>query len=260
MEARREFDSSPAPVWDTLLETFDTATAELVVQRGLGHRCDTKFLLPAPDALSVLAMLTRDYVVIPAAGARIASYQTLYFDTPSLASYHAHRRGRRVRHKMRIRHYLDRRLSTLEVKTRRTEYLSTKSSQPHPFLNDTLSADDQAFVATRSSFGGTLLPQVYTHFRRITLVHRSLNERVTFDLDLLIERKGSSFGFSEGVIAEVKQWPFIRNTLAMHALHHRGPGPLSLSKYCAAMALTLPNEPRNRFLPGLRRLMSLSRQ
>lgn len=245
------------PAWQVILDAFDEAPPGLVAERALRHRCDTKFALSSADASGVLETLAPHYLVLPAAGARVASYRTLYFDTPGLASYHAHRCGRRVRHKIRIRHYVERRLSTLEVKTRRTDFESTKSSQPRAFLSETLAPTDHTFLAARCSLGGTVVPQVRTLFRRITLLHRSRHERVTFDLDLRVASDDCTLSFRGAVIAEVKQWPFARQTPAMQALQRRG-GALTLSKYCLAVALTRPQQPHNRFLPGLRRLTLLA--
>jgi hypothetical protein len=153
---------------------------------------------------------------------------------------------------VRVRHYLDRGLSTLEVKTRHHERLTTKRSQPHPFLCDALDATARAFVHTGCGFAEPVMPQVHTSFRRITLLRAESNERVTIDLDLVFEGREHITTLGNVAIVEVKQWPFSRTTPAMRELLRRGCRPVALSKYCAAIASTRPQVRRNRLLPGLR--------
>lgn len=247
--------TSPAPhEWRDRLVDFPLAPSELVSRRQLGSRCDTKFVLPPAAALEFVATMAADYLVLLATTEPIAMYRTLYFDTAALTSFHAHRCGRRLRHKVRVRHYIDRGISTLEVKTRRSEQLTTKRAQPHPFLCDALDAEARAFVQASSGLVAPVIAQAYTSFQRITLLRADSNERLTIDLDLVIEGREHIATFGNVAIVEVKQWPFSRTTPAMRELLRRGCRPVSVSKYCAAIACTQPQVRCNRLLPGLRAL------
>lgn len=257
MSGRRFDTRDPAPTlggWQGRLGRFRLATPELIGSRELRRRTDTKFLMSPASAAEVLLALAADYAVLAAGSELVASYDTLYFDTPQLDFFHAHRRGRRVRHKARIRHYPDRRLTTLEVKTRKSELRTTKTSREHAFGNSELSGDDQAFVGGRTGIDRSVVPQVWTHFRRITLVGTITNERVTIDLDFHVEMGGHGRPFTDLAIVEVKQWPFSRDTPVMTALRAAGRRPGWASKYCAAIAFTRPDVPMNRLLPGIRAL------
>lgn len=240
--------------WQDLLGRFPLASPELLARRELRRRTDTKFVLSPAAAGCLLRELARDYAVLASGTKLIASYQTLYFDTPGLEFFHAHRRGRRVRHKARIRQYVDRNLAILEIKTRRNEFKTVKISRERPYGNVELTADDQSFVDASTGIGQNVIPQTWTHFQRVTLLSLDAGERVTLDLNLSVGMDGSSRSLEGIVIVEVKQWPYRRTTSAMSALRTIGLRPGWASKYCTAIALTRPGVRLNRLLPGLRAL------
>lgn len=238
--------------WGHLLARFALATPDLLAVRELRRRSDTKFVMRPEHASAVLGQLVGNYAVLAAGDARVASYRTLYFDTADLEFFHAHRRGRRVRRKVRIRHYPERRLSVLEVKSRRSEHETSKVSRTHPFGECELSADERAFLRLHTGCTRELRRQVWTNFRRITLLGLRSEERVTLDLDLEVETGCGRRSLEAIAIVEVKQRPFCRDTVAMAALRANGRRPGSLSKYCTAVALTRPELRVNRLLPDLR--------
>jgi hypothetical protein len=238
--------------WLELLAAFPSATPELIVQRELRRRADSKFLLPPGAAAELLPKLTGRYAVLSAGGEVFASYRTLYFDTPELDFFHAQRRRQRVRHKARVRHYPDRRLSLLEVKMRKGDLETTKIWREREYGRSELSADDQAFVRFHTGVRRGVLPQAWTDFRRLTLLGIETNERITIDLDLGVKMGARARSISELAIVEVKQWPFSRRTPVMSALRAAGWRPGWVSKYCAAVAFTHPDVRANELLPGLR--------
>lgn len=244
----------PNEEWEASLSRFPVARPELVVDRELRCRTDSKFVLPRSAALQLLPALVDQFAVLLAGAARLASYQTLYCDTERLDCFHAHRRGRRVRHKVRIRHYPDRHLTLLEVKTRRTEIQTTKAWRLRQFGDNTLGPADRAFVSDRTGIAGRVEPQVWTNFRRVTLLGMETIDRVTIDLDLQVTAGHYSRSLAGIAIVEVKQWPLNRSTPVMTALRAAGFRPRSISKYCAAIALTHPDVRHNRLLPGIRSL------
>ncbi|HEV7366036.1 MAG TPA: polyphosphate polymerase domain-containing protein [Gemmatimonadales bacterium] len=241
-----------------MLGHFPTAAGDLVLRRELRHRSDSKYVLPPRAAIELLAHLRHDYAVLPSESELLPLYRTLYFDTPELDLFHAHRRGRRVRHKVRIRHYPNRRLSLLEVKTRQSELETLKVSRSTPYGSDAITSEDASFVASRIGIARLVIPQAWTTFRRITLLGLHSNERVTLDLELRVEGGHRSRAFDRVVILEVKQWPYSRSTPVMEALRRSGRRPGWASKYCLAIASTQAGMPVNAFLPGLRLLQRMS--
>jgi len=250
-------DSSVAPAigeWRDLLARFPSAPSGLVQRRELSRRADSKFVVSPAEALAVLPPPAGDYAVLAAGDGLVASYRTLYFDTPSLDFFNAQRCGRRIRHKVRIRHYPDRRVTLFEVKTRRSELETAKVWREHEYGDSSMSAADRAFAEAHTGINRGLDPQVWTQFQRVTLLGVRTNERVTIDFDLEVNM-GERRRYLPGVaIVEVKQWPISRSTPVMSALRMAGWRPAWASKYCAAIAFTRPDVRVNALLPGIRGL------
>lgn len=241
-----------------LLATFPAATPELLKDRALLSRIDSKFVVPLADLEDVLIALGDQYAVLRVERGPVATYESLYFDTPSLQCYHDHRRGKRIRHKVRIRHYPDRRCSFLEVKTKRHADLTVKKRHEVPFGEERLGAPELAFLRQHvGSIADELRPELTILYRRLSLIGLDTDERVTIDMGLSADGdRGALVARQLGhlAIVEVKQWPFNTRTPVMRALRALHARPMSLSKYATALALTRPDLSRNRFLPALRAL------
>ncbi len=235
------------------LEEFAPVDKSLLDRRALVRRADTKFLLRTEALPSVLHALSRNHGLLLAGGERVASYDTLYFDEPGLRGYDDHVRGRTPRCKVRTRHYPDRRVSFLEVKTKNNRGRTEKQRRPHPFGEDALSYEEVAWALGITGWPGrTLLPQTWTRFRRITLVGLDADERVTVDLDVCMERPPLTRRLHELAIVEVKQPHLDPRSPAVLALRRAGARRRSVSKYAVAMCLMASDVRRNLLLPTLR--------
>ncbi len=236
------------------LEGFAPAAPGLLERRTLLRRADTKFTLPAAQLPAIAAALARDYAVlgVPGGGA-LATYRSLYFDTADLRCFHDHRRGRRVRHKVRIRHYPDRRLSFVEVKARRNERVADKHRLPIAYGQGWLGAPERAFLRGHVGYADALRPQLWIDYRRITLLGLAAPERVTIDVELEVARvDGARRPLGPLAIIEVKQASWSAHTPVMRALAAAGLREGSSSKYVAAVACLRPEARKNRLLPALR--------
>ncbi len=231
------------------------ASSELLARRELQRRTDTKFLLDQPALERLIADLGDGYAVVRAGDQAIATYQNLYFDTADLMCFHDHRRGRRIRRKVRIRHYPERRLSFLEVKIKRSEAVTDKQRRKIEYGSETLGDRDREFLAKHAP-GLDLAPALRIDYRRIALVHLHEEERLTIDLDLVADHAGRRSSFEGVVIVELKRPPHSHAvTPALHALARFREH--ALSKYCAATARLRPEVRHNRFLPTLRSLSAI---
>lgn len=249
--------TSPSP-FERLARGFDTAGLELLAERSLLCRLDTKFLLSVRDLAPVLDRLVGRYAVLPAGSASLARYQTLYFDTPDLRSFHDHRRGRLPRHKVRVRHYPDRSLSFLEVKTKQTSRRTQKQRLELSPGESSLGPREREFVRRHCDLPASdLWPEVWVYFLRLTLLGLDTEERVTIDLDLTASTAQGVESLDGVAILEVKQAAFSVRTPVMRALSAARIRPTSSSKYCTAIALTRPGLRINRLLPGLRAIERL---
>jgi hypothetical protein len=236
------------------LATFARATPALLAERELLRRIDLKYVLGRDRLGALLGALAEDYAVLPVGRDGAAVYQNLYFDTPELRCFHDHRRGRRIRHKVRIRHYPDRELSFLEVKTKRGEALTDKRRRRIEFARERLDAGDVAFLRDHAGeLAGALAPAMRVDYRRVALFNPRLEERLTIDFAIEAAQGNVRVALGALAIVEIKRAPGgPPRTPAIRALAALGIRERSLSKYCTAMALIHPTVRHNRLRPALR--------
>jgi hypothetical protein len=236
----------------TALGAFRDAPRELVERRVLQQRIDRKYVFAADMLEPVLAELSAHFSLVLAASAPLATYNTVYFDTPERLMYHNHRRGRVPRHKVRVRHHVERRLSFLEVKCKTGDSRTRKARTERPFGALAFDPDAEAFVAGCCPVPPSLLvPQVWMTFRRITLVGNDIDERVTIDCDMGVGADRQSRQLTGVTVVEVKQARHRNDTASigvLRSLHLRERG---FSKYCIATALLAPVR-SHAFQPALR--------
>lgn len=230
-------------------ERLDLATNDELDACSLQQRQETKFVMPADRLSALIGELAPHYRAVRAGSSLAASYRTLYFDTPEFRCF----RDGRVRlphHKVRVRHYDDRRLTMLEVKTRTTEMRSLKFRQSKDYGNSEISDAERAFIATHLSFSpNDLVSQLWTNFCRVTLVGQ-VGERVTIDCDLRFRHAETDLHFSEVAVIEVKQERYKETTPIMKSLAAMNLRPMQVSKYGAAVALTGAAQARPRMACG----------
>jgi hypothetical protein len=241
------------------LGAFRDASPELLAARALQQRVDRKFLLPKEALDSLLDGLCADFRVVRAEGRLAATYDSRYFDTPDRQMYEDHRRGRGRRHKVRVRHHLERRLTFLEVKGKHANGRTSKARLARPFGEAELDAEGLAFIEQHSPFrAGVLVPVISTAFRRITLVGEQADERITIDWDLELRDDHQRERLTRVAIAEIKQAGYSNSTDAVRvcrALHIR---ETAVSKYCLATARLAAAVRRTTFRPILRAVEQLS--
>lgn len=244
--------------WETALDRFPVATADQIAGRDLQRRREVKFVTEAETALKMLATLSSHYAVMMAGTRRVASYRSLYFDTPTLDLFHAHRRGRRVRYKVRIRHYLDRCVSALEVKARRSDLVSHKVRRSRRYGDSWLGSHDRDFIATICPFTA-LHEQAWVDYRRVSLLNMVGEERVTIDLDLCMRRAAKERRLPGLAVIEVKQPVLDRHTAVVAALRAMRVREGWASKYCTAVMLTTASVRAHRLREGMRALEAAGR-
>lgn len=235
-----------------------TATASLLT------RVDRKYVLTADALRGPLAALDGSTRVLEIDGLRTFGYESVYFDTPDLASYHlaAHRRRRRF--KVRTRTYLDTRSCWLEVKTRGTRGSTVKNRVPHGldardrldrgrwFVDEVLGGDAPGPLLAGAA-ARAFAPVLTTRYRRTTLhlpgAHGRPGTRVTIDTDLAWEAPGARLTLPGTVIVETKTGSTA--SAVDRLLWAHGHRPSRISKYATGLAAldpTLPATPWNRTL------------
>jgi hypothetical protein len=233
---------------------LDVAHLHEIERAALTRRFDRKFLLPANHTVNVIEAMGSDYRVVLARDERFALYDTVYFDTPSLRSYHDHRRGRRPRFKLRIRNYVDRDLSMLEYKEKTARGDTRKLRWKRPEASTVLTDADIALLreAVPELFSeGALVSQARTVFYRLMLLNTHTIERATLDFNLVLERGSERCALHSLVVAEIKDSGRGATSPLVAALRKHDARALPFSKYCIAIA-KLGHERANAFLPSLR--------
>jgi hypothetical protein len=242
-----------ADLAEIIAESATAAPADLA-RASLERRFDRKFLVPARHVGEALRSVGGDYRVVLAGEARLAHYDTLYFDTPTLRLYHDHRRRRAPRCKVRIRAYRDRDLSVLELKEKTARGDTRKRRWTRPDGEAALTPRDRAHLAEADAglfTEGELVPVARTEFFRLTLVSPRTVERATLDFDVTLELRGRRRTLANFAIVEVKDAGRGQTSPLVAAVRRIGGKAVAFSKYCAAVAL-LGGERANTFRPALR--------
>ena len=234
----------------------------------LMNRIDTKYAVSLAVLPAILQAAQADYYAQEIDGKRIATYDTMYYDTDSLDMYIRHHDRQLVRQKIRVRQYVDSHLTFLEIKRKNNKGRTKKKRIAVPGFDITgqtfgdskrerWSVDD--FVEAKSRYTwDSITPHLWTKFHRITLVNKAKTERLTIDMDLLWENvlNGQSKTFPNLVIIELKRDGNIPSKMTQIMMNLRIK-PLKISKYCIGTALTTPGLKRNRFKSKIRKIEKL---
>ncbi len=242
-----------------ILQGFETVSLQTILETALLDREDTKYLLNRSDFQRLLPRLKEEYFVLETQGTRSTVYQTLYFDSTSLECYNLHQRGKRNRVKIRIRKYMDSQDTFLEVKKKNNKGRTVKFRKPISDIHTSLSEEDLNFVRSVCDFPNELQPTLLNTFRRVTLLHKKRDERITFDIDLSFkQQEKEDIVLDDIVIAELKQEHFDRETRFAQVAKQMQIRPVRVSKYCLGVALLLDNVKKNRIKSKLRRIAKLA--
>lgn len=231
----------------------------------LMNRIDTKYVVPTHLLPIILDAAKEDYFVQEIDSKRVASYDTMYYDTVTLDMYLRHHNRQLVRQKIRVRNYVDTQQTFLEVKRKNNKGRTKKKRVEVPgfdIQSDTLGISKKGtwtveqFIAQKSNYRwAELIPHLRTKFRRITLVNKAMTERLTIDFDLawdnVITNKSKTYdGLS---IIELKQDGHIHSLMTNIMLNFRV-HPMKISKYCIGTVLTTSGLKHNRFKTKLCRI------
>ena len=233
---------------------------ELVELSGLQTRVDRKYVVDPATADALIALAPAGTRALEIDGERTFGYTSVYLDTPDLLGYllAAHRRRRRF--KVRSRYYDGSGLAFLEVKTRDGARTVKTRLEGRHLLDDRLSREGRAFVATTLEGAGIgadvvtdLGPVLCTRYRRSTLHLADDASRVTVDRDLTWRNEctGETSSQPELVVVETKS---AGPASAMdRLLWSGGVRPTRISKYATGLAALDPELPHNRWSRTLRR-------
>ncbi|NUT48203.1 MAG: polyphosphate polymerase domain-containing protein [Saccharothrix sp.] len=230
--------------------------AELIERAALQTRVDRKYVVPAEALPRLFDRIAPHARVLDIDGGRAFRYESVYFDTPLLASYHSAAYRRRRRFKVRTRTYLDSAECWLEVKISGARGSITKHRLPYrPGDRATVRPGrdfvDEALDRESIAFGGAagLAPVLVTDYLRTTLLLPESASRVTVDTALSWRHGDSALRLSGLAVVETKTASAASPVDRL--LWQDGVRPLRISKYAtglAALRLDLPDAPWRRTL------------
>ena len=258
---------------ENILTQFEPISLAQMESVKLMNRIDTKYAVPLSLLPAILEAAMADYYVQEIDGKRIATYDTMYYDTESLDMYIRHHDRQLVRQKIRVRQYVDSNLTFLEIKRKNNKGRTKKkrivvpdfaiTAETPSVLKHKRRADEEvtveSFINTKSRYRWSdISPHLWTKFQRITLVNKAKTERLTIDMNLVWENvvSGESKTFPELVIIELKRDGNVASCMTDIMLSLRVK-PLKISKYCIGTALTTPGLKRNRFKKKIRSIVKL---
>jgi hypothetical protein len=160
---------------------------------------------------------------------------------------HLHGFGKRF--KVRKRFYRDSSKGFFELKTKTNRGKTEKMRIEDTSEADVLSAQEMDLLRKELPFSPEELEMgLFTGYDRITLVNKTINERVTIDLGLFFIHRGLRKDMHDLVIVEVKQ-DEKQLSPAIKSLRDLRRKPGGLSKYCLGLIATNPDIKQNRFKP-----------
>lgn len=241
-----------------ILQGYESISLEEMDSVALLDRHDTKYILTPVDLDSLLHSMSSEYRILEVNAALVSRYETLYFDSDDMLYYHLHQRGKMNRVKIRMRKYCSTGVTFLEVKIKNNLDRTIKSRRLIDDVHQVLDADDLEFIESICGPQPPLKARILNSFERITLVHKSLTERLTIDRELafsdLLSRHQS---INELIVVELKQAQFDRESRFAREAKKRLVRPNSISKYCLGVGLLCDGVRKNFINVKLRTIQKL---
>jgi hypothetical protein len=217
-----------------LLNAFEPIGLNEMDSVKLMNRVETKYLFSVNKLPELLSKLDMNYRVLETDQLRTFPYHTTYLDTSDYLFFRHQMTGKLSRYKVRFRRYVSSGISYLEIKKKTNKNRTIKwrirnySESNHP------DSDATKFIIKHLPFKELeLAPVLINRFTRITLVGKTLNERLTLDYNLeFASPGGNEKGLPFLAIAELKRDGFSSHSPFVAIMKQFGIHPNGFSKYC----------------------------
>jgi hypothetical protein len=234
-----------------ILNSFEPISLDEMDNVKLMNRMDVKYTFHRNQLSHILEQLTDSYRVLDINGTRITRYESLYFDTMDFSLYNRHHSGRLNRYKVRFRKYVESNLQFFEIKFKNNKGRTLKNRIRQQEIVESIEGQAMEFLAKHTNLSSSQLhPKLWVNYSRITLVHRSIPERVTIDIDLSFHNHESKKQVPNLVIAEVKQ-DRTRSSEFVRLMRDHYIRQGSISKYCFGVTSLFRMVKNNNFKPQL---------
>lgn len=216
---------------ETILQNFKPISLAEMDRVKLMNRTDTKFAFSVEKFTEFLESLNQFYDVLEIANTRTPHYESLYFDDEQFSFFKDHHNGKTNRFKVRIRKYVESEILFLEVK-HKFKGRTDKKRIPTNGFDEVFDEKQLQFLTKQLQAESQLMPTMWNSFQRITLINKTLNERLTFDFNINFHHQNTERNFNNLVIAELKQEELNRNSPFYALMKNQQIRPYRLSKYC----------------------------
>lgn len=237
------------PKLHEFLECFETISLDEMDNVKLMDRTDTKFVFHFSRLLPLLDQIKNQYRVLFVDGKKCSTYESVYFDTEDFRLFKEHHRGKMNRVKVRFRTYCSSMLQFFEVKRKNNKGRTVKDRIKTEVNPNQIHSENKDFLEKKTIlFAEQLQPKLKVTFSRITLVNKSIPERLTIDVGLTfsLPDETDSYVMSEIVIAELKQ-DKVQQSGISDVFHRNHIYKNGFSKYCFGTLFMYPNLKRNNF-------------
>ena len=228
-----------------ITKNFDTISLEKMEKVRLMDRIDTKFIFSSELLPEILEKASANYKILEEKAGSVFTYSNLYFDTPEFDMYTVHHNRHLNRYKVRFREYVDSGIIFLEVKFKNNKRRTIKTRIKQTSFEDTYEAKN--FISS-----------IRNKFNRLTLVHKTVKERITIDTGLQFTGKNKEYKLPFLAIAEVKHSRLSSQSDFIDLLLDHRIFPQGLSKYLLGVVLAYPGIKYNRYKAKLLTLKQIS--
>lgn len=234
---------SDVPSLDVCLRKFDKHTLASQERASLLNRIDDKFVIDIHQLAEMLAALKNEYSLLEIQGDHLFSYETLYYDTHNFALYNMHHSGKKNRFKIRTRRYLESNRLYHEIKIKDNKGLTTKIRKEHPAQENHDHFDQDLLKEILNIEPEKFEPKINVNYKRLTLLNKNSNQRVTIDIDIGFENIETRYKkrLNNIAIIEIKrdrENHQIKYSNIHRELKKRGYRETTFSKYCMGCLLT----------------------
>lgn len=216
---------------ETILHDFNPISLAEIDRVKLMNRKDTKFAFSVEKFTEFLGSLEQFYSVLQIKNTLTPHYESLYFDDDQFSFFKDHHKGKTNRFKVRIRKYVESDILFLEVK-HKFKGRTDKKRIPASGFDEVFDENQLQFLTKQLQSESKLMPTMWNSFQRITLINKTMNERLTFDFNINFHHQNTERNFKNLVIAELKQEDLDRNSPFYTLMKNLQIRPYRLSKYC----------------------------
>lgn len=240
---------------DEILKAFEKVSLSDLDKVKLMNRTDSKFCMRIELLPSVLEELRSNYAVLEIDGVVVFNYDNTYFDTADNRMFLAHHNGKRNRHKIRVRNYVESELNFLEIKFKNNKGRTIKDRVVKQHFVPEFTDTEVAFLEENCPYKGEYLePKINSFFKRFTMVNKDFTERVTVDVALGFRKDDKELILEKLAVIEIKQSKMANTAEIVKVLQRRKIQQHGFSKYCVGRSLLEDDIKKNNFKPLMLKL------